>query len=163
MKTFETEKGSIPEGATHYMNEDRHSLFTWLKVGDDIELWCDIMETWRCIGSHVNCIMDKLTPIPQTKEVEWANGDECLYGGDSGFFVGYCKCAGWVVIQRLGEIESVMVGQLSKPETPEAKKEREELEVVSEAMIAIGAEVGDRSDVEGVVLRIIKAGYARVE
>lgn len=66
MKTFETEKHNIPEGATHYRNEDKDSLFTWLKVDDAIELWCDILRRWRGAGSHVNRIMSQIVPIPQT-------------------------------------------------------------------------------------------------
>ncbi|AUR84799.1 hypothetical protein NVP1063O_132 [Vibrio phage 1.063.O._10N.261.45.C7] len=137
MKTFETEKNNIPEGATHYRNEDRHSLFTWLKVGDDIELWCDILETWRCIGSYVNCIMDKITPIPQTKEVrtevpEWINGDEvictalkeelnpCMYVGKDGNL--------HVFKMRNGTYESTTIEFLTKPETEAERIEREELE-----------------------------------
>lgn len=135
MKTFETEKNNIPEGATHYRNEDRHSLFTWLKVGDDIELWCDIMETWRCIGSHVNCVMDKLTPIPQTKEVEWVNGELLEFMGEPCVFIGMSE--GLPVVRYKNNADNALSGtidvitavdMLSKPETEAERVEREELE-----------------------------------
>ncbi|AUR92772.1 hypothetical protein NVP1177O_07 [Vibrio phage 1.177.O._10N.286.45.E10] len=138
MKTFETEKGNIPEGATHYRNEDKNSLFTWLKVSDDIKLWCDILDDWRGIGSHVNCIMDKITPIPQTKEVEWVNGDTAYVKGcshDEITFIGLamnknvaiCECVTSgraVILDRFWVLDLLK----EKPETEAERKEREELE-----------------------------------
>ena len=64
MKTFETEKNNIPEGATHYRNEDKNSLFTWFKVGDSVEIWCDIFKCWKLLSAYVNAVMDQITPIP---------------------------------------------------------------------------------------------------
>lgn len=172
MKTYETEKNNIPEGATHYRNEDENSLFTWLKVGDDIELWCDILEVWRGIGSHVNCIMDKLTPIPQTKGVEW-DGEyqlehgsgwfkyKATYTASNGSMFAMCLVPNANSAQPFEQHLDVATTKFRAIETPEDQKKREELEMVKDAMSIIYAEVGDRSDVEGVVLRMIAAGYRR--
>ena len=77
MKTFETEKHNIPEGATHYRDEDKSNLFTWFKVGNGIEFWYEAGRKWRGIGSHINCIMDKLVEIPQT-DIETPEEKEAL-------------------------------------------------------------------------------------
>ena len=111
-------------------------------------------------------------PIPQTKELGtevtgWVNGDKCIYEGN---LYDYQCVASWdenSCILSGASPESkpftdAWIDELSKPESPEAKKEREELEAVKDAMSTIDAEIGDRSDVEGVVFRMIKAGY-RVE
>ncbi|CAH9015947.1 putative coil containing protein [Vibrio phage 242E40-1] len=101
---------------------------------------------------------------PQTKGIEWVNGDKCIYNDEEFTFVSYmCKPEeDHVVIWRSFDgIEVVYKTQISKPETPEQKLEREELELVCIAMSDIDAETGDRSCVDGVVLRLIKAGYRK--
>ena len=77
MKTFETEKGNIPEGATHYFNEDDSNYFTWIAVDPFGKCWGLIEDEEIKVGAK---------PIPQTKEVEWVNGlppvgVECVFVG----------------------------------------------------------------------------------
>ena len=75
MKTFETEKHNIPEGATHYSDEDAGFRFAWYKkvegvgliwIPDDFEKWCPLSDQEE-FGD--DCV--KEIPIPQTKGVEW--------------------------------------------------------------------------------------------
>ncbi|AUS02086.1 hypothetical protein NVP2095A_05 [Vibrio phage 2.095.A._10N.286.46.E10] len=149
MKTFETEKGNIPEGATHYRNEDKNSLFTWLKVSDDIKLWCDILDDWRGIGSHVNCIMDKITPIPQTKEVEWVNGDACRYANEikhEYIYIGeHPHGDGHYVFSEEKGITYIANGYLLEPETEAERKEREELEAAYDLYCTVQSKKNETS------------------
>ena len=85
MKTFKTEKHNIPEGATHYLDESDEWNFLWLKS-------CP-KSGWRKCSSSGDLgpiwveddLIDRIKPIPQTKEVEW-NGEglppvgEVVYG-----------------------------------------------------------------------------------
>ncbi|CAM0109115.1 hypothetical protein VPH209E381_0098 [Vibrio phage 209E38-1] len=70
---------------------------------------------------------------PQTKEVEWVNGDSCVWSGIDAVFIGYSqsqksRCAVEYLRGGCSIIDTVFIEQLSKPETPEQKLEREELE-----------------------------------
>lgn len=57
MKTFETEKHNIPEGATHYFNEDHFNYFTWVAVDSFGNCW-GLIEKSEVTGG--------IKPIPQT-------------------------------------------------------------------------------------------------
>ncbi|AUR95781.1 hypothetical protein NVP1213O_05 [Vibrio phage 1.213.O._10N.222.54.F10] len=68
---------------------------------------------------------------PQTKEVEWVNGDACIYDGSEYTFVGMTPTfndSSCIVFDTKNGIEHVCVKKLSKPETEAERKEREELE-----------------------------------
>lgn len=62
MKTFETEKHNIPEGATHYANETDDDYFAWVKFVDGevyrIMPHSDFLNRW-----HQRDIKN-ITPIP---------------------------------------------------------------------------------------------------
>ena len=153
MKTFETEKNNIPEGATHYSDSSDERYFSWfMHTGDEwfIQIWSD--KDWvKC--KHNEQDKSGVKPIPQIKEVEWVNGlppvgEECVFTPHNmqwGF--NHIEDFTGTVLHYEGEqfvfmlnhtkykLEGEMVivsrtdkGDFSKPETPEAKKEREELE-----------------------------------
>ncbi|AUR89598.1 coil containing protein [Vibrio phage 1.137.O._10N.261.46.B5] len=103
---------------------------------------------------------------PQTKEVEWVNGDECLYMNSSEVhkFIGVdptrndfcyikadCSAVNWVEISKL-----------SKPETEAERKEREEIEaasyLLSDWFNAIGKDMPEWSSVN----EDVKAHYLRI-
>ena len=73
MKTFETEKHNIPEGATHYFNEDHFNYFTWVAV-DSFGNCCGIIEKSEVTGG--------IKPIPQTN-IETPEEKEALDSIDS--------------------------------------------------------------------------------
>ena len=56
MKTFETEKHNMPEGATHYHNENDDYEFCWFKiVNGEWFAYCpkEVVEGWtKCIDEH---------------------------------------------------------------------------------------------------------------
>ena len=140
MKTFETEKNNIPEGATHYQDQDGDHLFAWFKLnGEDLSVNVPdqgVSDAW--FDCSVSYFRGKIKPIPQAKEVEWVNGDKCIYNDEEFTFVSYmCKPEeDHVVIWRSFDgIEVVYKTQISKPEKPEAKKERERDESAKEIMI----------------------------
>lgn len=142
MRTFETEKQNIPEGATHYSDESCEKHFSWFKFDGKewfIMIWYD--DDWvKC--EHNEQETSGAKPIPQTKEVEWENGlppvgEECEFQypqgrWNKGYYHGLTrsKCLKMHIVEyEGGSIESL--GDLvsfRKPESPEAKKEREELE-----------------------------------
>ena len=73
MKTFETEKHNIPEGATHYRDEVLGMRFLWASsIG---EYWF----TWNgfewCEADKAFGVVGNIKPIPQ-QEVEWEDTDE---------------------------------------------------------------------------------------
>ena len=84
MKTFKTEKHNIPEGATHYLDESDEWNFLWLKS-------CP-KSGWRKCSSSGDLgpiwveddLIDRIKPIPQTKEVEW-DGEYQLEHGKGWF------------------------------------------------------------------------------
>lgn len=83
MKTFETEKHNIPEGATHYLNETDTDCFAWYRE-DTKEVMVDgyVAPEWESAGKDEN--LADMKPIPQTKEVEW-DGEYQLEGGKDWF------------------------------------------------------------------------------
>lgn len=143
MKTFETEKHNIPEGATHYRDECKDFAFVWVKkTGDNSYVWdCD---RW-CEAVIINRDLE-ITPIPQTnietpeeKGVEWVNGDMVCKVDQVipiGVFVGLDRTGRAVV-----ELNPVMahanngnslttfgLHNIKKPETQQKREERERLE-----------------------------------
>ena len=146
MKTFLTEKHNIPEGATHYLDESDEWNFLWLKN-------CP-KSGWRKCSSSGDLgpiwveadLIDRIKPIPQTKEVEWENGlppvgEECewrfkdekhgefsackvlMFGSQVVFIKSHRTINGYkeFALPKCGV-------EFRKPETEEQRKEREELE-----------------------------------
>lgn len=68
MKTFETEKHNIPEGATHYSNEDAGNCFAWYKRIDGVKcLWMPgYFECWDIMDDQEAFNDSCVKPIPQT-------------------------------------------------------------------------------------------------
>lgn len=144
MKTFETEKHNIPEGATHYENETSISYFAWFKLSGDDLLCMPISNPDMWLPCSLEFCKDSITPIPQTKEVEWVNGlppagVECEFEypcgrWNKGYYHGK-TISGRVKIHILeykgGEIETLGdLVKFRKPETQEDRdrRERERLE-----------------------------------
>ena len=153
MKSFLTEKHNIPEGATHYRDEDNSYRFAWYKVVDGIAfIWTpDGLEKWLTLLHQEefgdDCV--KEIPIPQTKEVEWDGeglppvGVECemIFDGKGKlitplYFTDFVD--GMVLFYHSSNsmphcddtydwclVENCI---FRKPETEEQRKEREELE-----------------------------------
>lgn len=95
-KTFEDMKHNIPEGATHYRDEDDKNLFTWVKVAGGVEIWCDVFCQWKSAGAHVNLFMSKITPIknqPKRTRTEYEKVTESIFDLRDEFERGelYCK------------------------------------------------------------------------
>ncbi len=159
MKTFETEKGNIPEGATHYSNEAEGKYFCWYSISEVAKICVldgvGFGHKWhKCTnehkGSDVKPIPSIQTETPEEKEaldaieqVEWNGeglppvGAECEFEYPSGRWnKGYYHgetSSGAIKMHILeyegGDIETLGgLTKFRKPETPEAKKEREELE-----------------------------------
>ena len=102
---------------------------------------------------------------PKTKEVEWVNGDKCIYNDEEFTFVSYmCKPEeDHVVIWRsFSGIDVVYKTQISKPETEAERKEREEIEeasyLLSDWFNAIGKDMPEWSSVN----EDVKAHYLRI-
>jgi len=135
MKTFETEKGNIPEGATHYSNEAEGDCFAWYKVLHNVPfIWCvGYEEEWIKMIRPIEFEDKAVKPIPQTKEVEWANGDACRYANDIEHEYTYIgehpHGDGHYVFSEEKGITYIANGYLLEPETEAERKEREELEV----------------------------------
>lgn len=72
MKTFETEKHNIPEGATHYANETEADYFAWVKFIDG-KSW-RIMPNTEYYNEWKQGELPNTQPIPQTEDEEWING-----------------------------------------------------------------------------------------
>lgn len=138
MKTFETEKGNIPKGATHYCNEVNGFNFSWFK-GVDTDNFKVLSigaggewfkgEQWWYVNAGIN-------PIPQTKEVEWLNG-ELVCKVDQimpiGVFVGLDRAGRAVVelnrvMQRNNNGDSFMVLGLHNIRKPKQETEAERVE-----------------------------------
>ena len=66
MKTFETEKGNIPEGATHYSNEIVDFNFAWYQKTDNTPLlWLpEIKESWDAMDNPDEWYAVNVLPIP---------------------------------------------------------------------------------------------------
>ena len=67
MKTFETEKHSIPKGATHYCNETCSGFFAWWN-DDTKEMLCPdgLVSSWFRVSDLSDVIMYEI-PKPRTK------------------------------------------------------------------------------------------------
>lgn len=63
MKTFLTEKNSIPEGATHYWNETLEDYFAWWDDANKLMLTPDGNGEWESVYDKSG---NEPTPIPQT-------------------------------------------------------------------------------------------------
>ena len=146
MKTFETEKGNTPEGATHYSDEADGKYFCWYNIGEVAKICVldgvGFGHKWhKCTNEHkgadVKPIPSVPTETPEEKEaldaiekVEWKNGDIAKTQHGTGELVAKVLHSGhsmWI-IQFESTYGAYSEGHLGKPETPEAKKEREELE-----------------------------------
>lgn len=123
MKTFETEKYNIPEGATHYVNETNEMHFAW-KHEDGKYQAPSVSLEWLMFSPIREWI-----PIPQNKEVEWVNGDFAIYEGSIVMVIAYHPKHPVIVVETSTE-EYINVGicDLSKPETEAERVERERLE-----------------------------------
>jgi hypothetical protein len=134
MKTFETEKNNIPEGATHYIEESAIMTFGWAKgLGTDkFSVYPVGLRLGKWIGTNENIHSIFLKPIPQTKDVEWVNGDECRYSHDvehEYVYVGeHPHGDGHYVFSEEKGITYIANGYLLEPETEAERVERERLE-----------------------------------
>lgn len=146
MKTFETEKGNIPEGATHYLNETNTDCFAWYRE-DTKEVMVSAYATpeWEPAGKDES--LDTMVAIP---EPEWVNGlppvgVECeikhkdatpdwaqpdfhktkviAYGNELVIFHNENTCNG--KHESVGAISEYL---FRKPKTPQQREEREKLE-----------------------------------
>ena len=134
MKTFETEKGNIPEGATHYQDQDGEHLFAWFKLnGEDLSINVPdqgVSDAW--FDCSISYFRGKIKPIPQTKEVEWVNGDACRYANDIKHDYTYIgehpHGDGHYAFSEEKGITYIANGYLLEPEAESERKEREELE-----------------------------------
>lgn len=194
MKTFETEKNNIPEGATHYSNESDTMYFSWFKGVDTDEfkvMSTDTKGKW-VRGSQYQYKDDGVTIIPQisietpeekealdlidttsqqyesvaSKEVEWKNGDRCIYDGSEYTFVGLTPAfndTSCILFDTKNGIEHVCVRKLSKPETPQQREEREREELADLACENLFGESirNCRKDVADTVRCMIEAGYRK--
>lgn len=128
MKTFETEKGNIPEGATHYWDETLKGFFAWWDDANKLMLTPDGNDVWESVYDKSG---NEPTPIPQTKEVEWVNGDDVeaygrlyKYVGLDPFNDNLCIC----LANQDDDPQCFSIEVLSKPETEAERVERERLE-----------------------------------
>lgn len=149
MKTFETEKNNIPEGATHYCDEVGIICFTWLRWDNEVlmALVPEKSHGWNGAGIFTDHYLKKMKPIPKPEVVEWKNGDECRYNGINWLFCGFHPVNGLAIVANNDEpsyhqVITVDVELLSKPESPEEKEQRERLEAAydlyCEAQKAVG-------------------------
>ena len=103
---------------------------------------------------------------PEFEQVEWKIGDDCVYkSGDEDFackFIGmHPGSAGLAVVwnEARSDIYCIVAKLLSKPETPEQKKEPEQAEWNGEGLPPVGAicEALDTDDDEWRLVRILDA------
>ena len=129
MKTYETEKHNTPKGATHYQDEAEYNNFAWCKGVGSGEFMVKMLDDEDWDIEQESLYINYIKPIPQTKEVEWVNGDECLYmnsntihtviGRDDKYKDSFwCKSS-------CGNINLLDAACLSKPETKEEQEKRE--------------------------------------
>ena len=76
-----------------------------------------------------------LDGIESAGEAEWKNGDECAFGDRTGIFIGLSKNNRLAIVEIDNEamdhdIDLVRVRDLSKPETPQQREDRERLEAI---------------------------------
>ncbi|AUR88473.1 hypothetical protein NVP1113A_72 [Vibrio phage 1.113.A._10N.286.51.E7] len=142
MKTFETEKHSIPEGATHYSNENDTDVFAWFKSELGVNyIWCPGIngeEYWISLVDQCEMYGEDVTPIPQTnietpeeRESKWKSGDKCIFVGEEytfGCVNPICDQGSVVIFDDSGDYHGCCIDELSKPETTQQREERERLE-----------------------------------
>lgn len=186
MKTFETEKGNIPEGATHYSDEAEGKYFCWYNINEEVKICVldgvGFGHKWhRCTNEHkgadVKPIPSVPTETPEEKEaldaieqVEWKNGDIVKTPDGMGCLVAEVFRDGYSywIVQFKDNFHPFCVTELSKPETEAERVERERLEAVKE-MFSYWSDdegdfvAGDDTDrwVKGLLFSLYDAGYKR--
>lgn len=150
MKTYETEKHNIPEGATHYIEESKETYFSWLKSVDGVSYYYSkyLDNDWRIMEDQNRINQSDVSPIPQTKEVGWVNGDEVKYTNPNGGMVDILTFVGihpthkdHAVLygtQLLNGYMSTPLSTLSKPETPQEREKREWIESFASEIKNVG-------------------------
>lgn len=141
MKTFETEKHNIPEGATHYSNETRDMYFAWRNAKGESQVTSVDLE-WMMFSP-----VREWKPIPQTnietpeeKEVEWVNGDDVEAYGKLYKYVGLdpfndnlCIC----LANQDDDPQCFSIEVLNKPETEAERVEREREDAINEMSLIV--------------------------
>lgn len=143
MKTLETEKHNIPEGATHYAEIDNCPEIVWMRLTKDkTEVYLGFLGEY--IPIHLFSDRERVVnvkPIPQ-QEVEW-NGkglppvgvacewiDGGIAHGDWGMVIVHAYNADYAWIEKLFDNSMHTVRTpafFRKPESPEEKEKRERL------------------------------------
>lgn len=152
MKTFETEKHNIPDGATHYLEATDSLKFAWWDSKENVLLCPENSNEWQ--PALVTDEIYNPTPIPQTnietpeekeafdsmesvvsKEVEWVNGESLEYKNEDdewesdGRYVCFDSFANHHVFYAANmTLYHADDNQIRKPETPQQREERERLE-----------------------------------
>ena len=140
MKTFETEKHNIPKGATHYRDECNDWHFLWLK-NCPTRGWCKCDSAGYHRASWIEGDMvNKIKQIPEDKpldaveKVEWEKLEfnsawEAVKAFEDGKVL-YVKRShkDFILIETAPDVLRFLYQLYHIAETPEAKKEREELE-----------------------------------
>lgn len=134
MKTFETEKHNIPDGATHYLDETYDNFFYWgMRYDGRFKLMDTNSKEWLDVNSetfNLNC-----KPIPQTKEVEWVNGELLEFMGEPCVFIGMSE--GFPVVRYTKDADRALAGvisevcsvnMISRPKTEAERVERDRME-----------------------------------
>lgn len=167
MKTYETEKYNIPEGATHYFNETSSDFFAWWDDVNKLMLTPDRNIGW---DDRYDASGDVMHKIPQTKEAEWVNGQECRYNDINWIFCGFHPLNGLAIVANNDEpnthqVITVDVDLLSKPETKEDREKRERDELADlDCESLFGESIQNcRPDVAATVRCMIEAGYRNDE
>ena len=78
-------------------------------------------------------------------EVEWRNGDKCMFVGEEytfGCINPICDQGSVVIFDETGDYHGCFIGELSKPETPQQREDRERLEAAYDLYISCNSESG---------------------
>jgi putative ribosome biogenesis GTPase RsgA len=161
MKTFETEKNNIPDGATHYTNETDADYFAWFKGVESGDFAVMVIGTSSWVRGRKSYYINLVKPIPQAKEVEWVSGDKCSYeaDNDSHTFIAMTSdskcCIRYDVANNFFE---VCIGEISKPETEVERVERERANAMA---TMIGEFINTKLDesIAGKVAKVCAALY----
>ncbi|AUR98908.1 hypothetical protein NVP1256O_69 [Vibrio phage 1.256.O._10N.286.45.F8] len=81
-----------------------------------------------------------LDGIESAGEVEWKNGDECIFDGNEytfGCVNPICDQGSVVIFDEVGDYHGCCIDELSKPETPQQRKDRERLEAAYDLYVHI--------------------------
>ena len=78
---------------------------------------------------------EALNSIESAGEVDWKNGDECAFDDRTGIFIGLSKNNRLAIVEIDNEelkhdMDLVRVRDLSKPETPQQREDRERLQAI---------------------------------